>query len=120
MLGSVLGGATLIGCGSLLGSANVSRDPPIEFLDERTGVTVATLAAPLELVQSGRLPRGKRANFVYVGPVEWDRMGDISYALWIHVAQFQDKRRQKENIEQAQARHRHAPQRRFDLAASST
>jgi hypothetical protein len=62
-------------------------------LDETTGVTVGALQEPLEFVQTAKnaaLANAKRASFAYLGPIEWDRMGEISYALWIHVAPGND------------------------------
>src|SRR5260370_8401072 len=29
---------------------------------------------------------GKRNSFAYLGPVEWNRSGALSYGLWIHIA----------------------------------
>ena len=62
-----------------------------ELLDERTGISVAALHEPIEFVQDEGLAPGKRASFAYLGPVEWDRMGDIRYGLWVHVAPGNDK-----------------------------
>jgi hypothetical protein len=66
----------------------------IEVLDEHTGMTLATLKEPIELlpsVQSTALAFGKRTSFAYLGPVEWNRMGTISYGLWIHIAPGSDR-----------------------------
>jgi hypothetical protein len=63
---------------------------PVEVLDQRTGVTVAVLEKPIEFVQFEGVPFGKRANFAYLGPVEWNRMGEYSYGLWLHVAPGND------------------------------
>lgn len=67
---------------------------PAEVLDERTGITVGALQEPLEFVinaQDAARSDTKRATFAYLGPIEWDRMGDISYALWVHVAPGNDR-----------------------------
>jgi hypothetical protein len=67
---------------------------PEEVLDERSGMTVGALQSPIELVESAAyatLPEGRRASFAYLGPVEWDSSGDITYALWLHVAPGNDK-----------------------------
>jgi hypothetical protein len=66
----------------------------VEVLDERTGMTLATLKDPIELlpsVQRASVTFGKRSSFVYLGPVEWNRMGTISYGLWVHIAPGSDK-----------------------------
>lgn len=69
---------------------------PSETLDERTGMTVGTLDKPIELVQGTAMAAPaaseRRMSFAYLGPVEWDNMGNISYGLWIHVAPGNDWR----------------------------
>lgn len=67
---------------------------PAEVLDETTGMTVGALQEPIEFVQNAQnaaaLASAKRTSFAYLGPIEWDRMGEISYGLWIHVAPGND------------------------------
>jgi hypothetical protein len=57
-----------------------------ERLDERSGISVAVLHEPIEFVESAGLGIGGRNSFAYLGPVEWDRMGEIRYGLWVHLA----------------------------------
>lgn len=67
---------------------------PAEVLDQRTGMTVGALHEPIELVQRLQIAAsvaGKRASFAYLGPVEWDQSGHISYGLWLHVAPGNDQ-----------------------------
>jgi ABC-type amino acid transport substrate-binding protein len=64
---------------------------PVQRLDERTGVTVASLPAPLEFVQSATAAPGQHASFAYLGPIAWDTMGKLSYRLWVHVAPGNDR-----------------------------
>jgi hypothetical protein len=67
---------------------------PAEMLDEKTGVTVGALQEPIEFVEDAKLGGGgpdRRSSFAYVGPVEWDTSGEISYGLWIHVAPGNDQ-----------------------------
>ncbi|HEX3602723.1 MAG TPA: hypothetical protein VHU43_01430 [Steroidobacteraceae bacterium] len=67
---------------------------PVEYLDDRTAMTVGSLKEPIELVPSLRQTGGlhlitnlgKRVSFAYLGPVEWDRSGSIVYGLWVHIA----------------------------------
>ncbi len=57
-------------------------------------MTVGALQEPIEFVANaqGAAPTGaKRVSFAYLGPVEWDRMGDITYGLWVHVAPGNDR-----------------------------
>lgn len=81
--------------------ASQSSVKPVEYLDERTAMTVGTLKEPIELVpalhQQGGGPHvlgsllGKKVSFAYLGPVEWDRSGAIVYGLWIHIAPGNDR-----------------------------
>jgi hypothetical protein len=74
--------------GWMAGCTSQSSLQPHEMLDERTGATVAALKDPIELApstQSAALVSHNHASFAYLGPVEWNRSGDISYGLWIHL-----------------------------------
>jgi hypothetical protein len=71
---------------------------PVEYLDDRTAMTVGSLKEPIELVpslhQSGLhvfSSLGKKVSFAYLGPVEWDRSGAIVYGLWMHIAPGTDR-----------------------------
>jgi hypothetical protein len=72
---------------------------PVEYLDDRTAMTVGSLKEPIELVPSLRQAGGlhaltnlaKRVSFAYLGPVEWDRSGAIVYGLWVHIAPGNDR-----------------------------
>jgi hypothetical protein len=71
---------------------------PVEYLDDRTAMTVGSLKQPIELVPSLRqgglrviTNLGKRLSFAYLGPVEWDRSGSIVYGLWVHIAPGTDR-----------------------------
>lgn len=80
--------------GLLSACAGGSSIKPAEVLDERTGATVGALQKPMEFVQAARnasLSGAHHASFAYLGPLEWDRSGDISYGLWIHVAPGDDR-----------------------------
>ncbi|MEA3107967.1 MAG: hypothetical protein QOI88_2572 [Gammaproteobacteria bacterium] len=84
----------MVASGVLAGCAGGSSIKPAEVLDQRTGMTVGALQNPIELVESAQnavLVGGKRTSFAYLGPVEWDRSGEISYGLWLHVAPGNDK-----------------------------
>jgi len=74
----------------LAGCETQSSVKPVETLDERTGVTVGALKEAIELVQNAVLSLRRRATFAYIGPVELDRAGTISYSLWIHIAPGND------------------------------
>jgi hypothetical protein len=80
----VLAAASLLAAGGACSSIK-----PAEVLDERTGTTVGALQEPIELVENSPtndLAGGKRTSFAYLGPVEWDSSGDVTYGLWVHVA----------------------------------
>jgi hypothetical protein len=74
----------LVGCASHVPVESVERQ------DERTGITVATLAQPLTFTETGIYdplsPDHNQATLIYMGPVAWDRMGNYSYLLWFQVA----------------------------------
>jgi hypothetical protein len=70
------------------GCADQSSIKPVEMLDQRTGMTVAALKEPIELVpgaQSAAIISRKRSSFAYLGPVEWNRSGALIYGLWVHI-----------------------------------
>jgi hypothetical protein len=78
---------------ALLGACAAESSKPVEYLDDRTAMTVGVLKEPLEFVPAlhqegmhilGKL--GKRLSFAYLGPIEWDRSGTLAYGLWVHVA----------------------------------
>ena len=71
---------------------------PVEYLDDRTAMTVGSLKEPIELVPSLRqgglhviTNLGKRLSVAYLGPVDWDRSGSIVYGLWVHIAPGNDR-----------------------------
>jgi hypothetical protein len=75
------------------GCASQAPIKPVEYLDDRTAMTVGSLKEPIELMPSfhqGGLrvfdSLSKKASFAYLGPVEWDRSGSIVYGLWVHIA----------------------------------
>ena len=83
---------------AMAGCASQSSIKPVEYLDDRTAMTVGSLKEPIEFVpsvrQTGFKALGsitKRVSFAYLGPVEWDRSGSIVYGLWVHVAPGSDK-----------------------------
>ena len=81
--------------GLMAGCAGQSSTKPVEVLDERTAVTFGALKQPIELLPSAAqdplLILRKRATFAYLGPVEWNRSGALSYGLWIHIAPGNDR-----------------------------
>jgi hypothetical protein len=82
--------------GLMAGCAGRPPAKPIEVLDERTGLTLAVLKEPIELlpsvqIQTATIAVGKRTSFAYLGPVEWNRMGTLSYSLWVHIAPGSDR-----------------------------
>jgi len=85
LINAVLAAGLLAACAST---------KPAEVLDERTGTTVGALQDPIEFVeaaQNAAVAGAKRPSFAYLGPLEWDRAGDITYGLWLHVAPGNDK-----------------------------
>ena len=80
--------------GLMAGCASQSSTKPVEVLDERSAVTFGALKEPIELLPSAQNAvqiLRKRASFAYLGPVEWNRSGALSYGLWIHIAPGNDR-----------------------------
>jgi hypothetical protein len=80
--------------GLMAGCASRSSTKPVEVLDERSAVTFGALKEPIELVPSAQnavLTLGKRTSFAYLGPVEWNRSGALSYGLWVHISPGNDR-----------------------------
>jgi hypothetical protein len=82
---------------ALLSACATESSKPVEYLDDRTAMTVGVLQEPLEFVPAlrqegmhvfGKL--GKHLSFAYLGPIEWDRSGTLAYGLWVHVAPGSD------------------------------
>ena len=90
-LGLGIAAGTIVIAGLLAGCAGQSTRQSVENLDERTGMTIATLQEPVEFVEAGLLNLNRHSSFAYLGPVERDRMGEIRYGLWIHVAPGNDR-----------------------------
>ncbi|MGA2839207.1 MAG: hypothetical protein ABSG18_03350 [Steroidobacteraceae bacterium] len=78
----------------LVGCAGQSSIKSTEVVDERTGVTVGALQEPIEFVetvQNAVQGNDRRTSFAYLGPVEWDKSGEITYGLWVHIAPGNDR-----------------------------
>jgi hypothetical protein len=69
------------------GCTGQSTIKPVEDLDVSTGVTLGSLKEPIELLPAQVMAAvtNKRVTFAYLGPVEWNRSGNLSYGLWIHI-----------------------------------
>lgn len=83
---------------ALLSACATDASKPVEYLDDRTAMTVGVLKEPLEFVPAlhqegthllGTL--GKHISFAYIGPIEWDRSGTLAYGLWVHIAPGADR-----------------------------
>ena len=90
--------AVLVSTVLINGCGTTASIKPVEYLDDRTAMTVGSLKEPIELVPSLRqgglhviTNLGKRLSFAYLGPVEWDRSGSIVYGLWVHIAPGTDR-----------------------------
>jgi hypothetical protein len=78
---------------AMLAGCATEGSKPVEYLDDRTAMTIGVLKEPLEFTPAvhqdamhvlGKL--GKHLSFAYLGPIEWDRSGTLVYGLWVHVA----------------------------------
>jgi hypothetical protein len=71
---------------SLLGAGCVSTSTLVEEkLDMGTGVTVTHATAPIVLYHDNSSYAAHARDYVYLGPVEINRMGDYSYYLWLGI-----------------------------------
>lgn len=72
----------LAACAAALSAcAPLPAEPTAETVDERTGVTVARLARPIELIIAEG--RGSLSDpFAYLAPFETNRMGERALYLW--------------------------------------
>jgi hypothetical protein len=91
LFGSSLIGGVLVLIGTLGGCGGEVAIKPVERLDEQSALTVAVLANPIALLATGTQVFGKQVSMAYVGPVEWNRMGNISYSLWLELAPTDDQ-----------------------------
>jgi capsular polysaccharide biosynthesis protein len=86
--------AVVLGTVLISACSTSSSMKPVEYMDDRTALTVGSLKEPIELVPrlgQASLPAAfgslsKKVSFAYLGPVEWDRSGTIVYGLWVHLA----------------------------------
>jgi hypothetical protein len=77
---------TFLIMGALAGAGCVSTSVLIEEkLDMGTGVTVTHATAPIVLYRDNSAYAAHARDYVYVGPVEINRMGDNSYYLWLGI-----------------------------------
>jgi hypothetical protein len=79
--------------GALLAACATTPSTEVrEQLDERTGVTVTSLPAPLEFY-SPQPERGlQAARFAYLAPLEVNRMGQRDTYLWVSVVRGSEER----------------------------
>lgn len=79
---------------TLLAAACATTSEPglREQLDERTGVTVTSLRAPLEFFAAQPQRGLQAASFAYLGPIEINRMGSRETFLWLSVLHGADAR----------------------------
>ena len=77
--------ARMVVIASLLASCS-SGGPLVEQkLDTVTGVTVTRSTAPIVLYRDNSAHAAHARDYVYLGPVEINRMGDNSYYLWLGI-----------------------------------
>ena len=56
-----------------------------EHMDRHTGVTVYRSGAPLVFYKDSSSRAAHARDYVYAGPIEIDRMGEIRYYLWLGI-----------------------------------
>lgn len=90
VVGSVIVASLLAACGS-------SGSLVEQKLDAVTGVTVTRSTAPTVLYRDNSAHAAHARDYVYMGPVEINRMGNNAYYLWLGIwSTMQDKVRSAE------------------------
>lgn len=56
-----------------------------EYLDEKTGVTVTSIVAPIVLYRENPSKAAYARNLVHMGPIEVNRSGRYDYFLWLGI-----------------------------------
>ena len=69
----------------LLGSCASSGQLVTDRLDPVTGVTIKRSTVPIVLYRSNSAVAAHARNFVYVGPIQINRMGENHYFLWFGI-----------------------------------
>lgn len=69
----------------LLGGCASSGQPVADRLDPVTGVTIKRATVPLVLYRPNSAAAAHARDFVYVGPIQINRMGENLYFLWFGV-----------------------------------
>jgi hypothetical protein len=63
-------------------AARPAQDAITQYLDERTGATVTSLAAPLVFYSEDSMLAANVRDYLYLGPIELNRGGRHEYLLW--------------------------------------
>ena len=75
---TLLAAATLCGCGATPPAVNDTLDP-------LTGVTITSSSTPLVMYRDEPSRAAYARNFLHVGPLQINRMGDHQYFLWVGI-----------------------------------
>ena len=69
------------------------NDEIYQYLDEATGVTVTSLAAPLTFFKDEPMLAANARDYVYIGPAELNRTGKRDIVLWMNFCSTIDRGR---------------------------
>ena len=87
-------GALLLATAVVTGCASVPQDKPLrERLDDATGATVTTLERPMAFYRERPMLAANARDYIYIGPVEVNRSGELTYMLWATYASTIDRGR---------------------------
>jgi len=70
---------------ALLGACSSSAPLVVERLDPLTGVTILSATKPLVLYRDNSAYAAHARDYVYVGPIEINKMGARAYYLWLGI-----------------------------------
>lgn len=77
--------ALLVACGA-------SNPTVVQHLDPLTGVTITRAAKPIVLYQDRSAQAANARDYVYLGPVQVNNMGERRYFLWLGIWGTSDNR----------------------------
>jgi hypothetical protein len=78
-------GILVLAAASLIGGCGSSGSLVADQLDPVTGVTVTRSAVPLILYRDNSAQAAHARDYVYVGAIEINRMGQYRYFLWLGI-----------------------------------
>ena len=80
--------ATAMTVVALLSACATEQAPVVERLDEKTAVTITNSRTPIILSPDTPYDRSATRDYLRIGAIEVNRMGNLEYFLWIGISDF--------------------------------